>query len=139
MCWSHPLFVLKFEVSALVNEKLAHFEAILLNGVIDRPLVLSVYHIRIRSITNQLLDGLNSPFSDCIVDWCLPILILSIDLISSLCAEIINDFCQTFTTGVEKGTLLQCVLFCRVDSESAKHFDHFERLLRISNHASCED
>lgn len=100
--WSHALLVLHLQVGALTDEELAHLEAILLDSVVNRPLVLSIDHVGVSSIAYQLLNSLNPAFSDGIVDWSLAIFVLSIDLISTFCAQVVNDICEAFSTGIEE-------------------------------------
>lgn len=84
MSRSHAFLVDHLQVGAIGDEELAHFEAILVNCVVNGPLILGVDHIRIGSKTDQLLDRLYSSLANSIVYWCLPIFVLLIDLIASL-------------------------------------------------------
>ena len=100
--WSHALLVLHLQVGALTYEELAHFEAILLDGVVNRPLILRIDHVGVSSIAYQLLNSLDPAFSDSIVDWSLAIFVLSIDLVSTFCAQVVNHICEALPTGIEE-------------------------------------
>ena len=77
--WSRTLLVLHLEVSALVDQELDHFKAIVVDTIVYRPLILCILVIEACAQVNELLYGAYMPLSYCVVDAGLAILILPID------------------------------------------------------------
>ena len=100
-------FVLHLQVSSLINQKLDHFEAISIDGVIDWSLTLGVGVVEARPEVDKLLCGTDVAFSNRIINRRLPILVLSIDDVSSLGTQEIDDFGIAFTSCIEKRRLLK--------------------------------
>ena len=99
-------FVLHIQVSSLINQKLDHFKAISIDGVIDWSLTLGVGVVEARPEVDKLLCGTDVAFSNRIVNRRLPILVLSVDDVS-LGTQEIDDFGIAFTSCIEKRRLLQ--------------------------------
>ena len=103
----NTFFVLQIQVSSLINQKLDHFKAISIDGVIDWSLTLGVGVVEACPEVDKLLCRTDVTFSDRIVDRRLPILVLSVDNVSSMATQEIDDFGIAFTSCIEKRRLLQ--------------------------------
>ena len=85
--WSDTLFVFCLEVGALVNEELDHLITVMVDGIVNRPLMFSVQVVIRGSQVNQLLYSANVAFPDCIVNTGLAVFVLPVDIITGLVAQ----------------------------------------------------
>ena len=139
MSRGHALLVFHSQISSFINEELAHLEAIRLDSVVDGPLILCINHVSVSTIGHQLLYSLHSAFPHGVVNGCLAIFVLLVDLVASFSQEVVDHVCQTLTTSVEEWALLERVLLCWLEAERDEHSDHFKRELRVSDYTCCED
>ena len=99
-------FVLHLQVGTLVNQKLDHFVAISIDGVIDWPLILGVSVVETGPEVDKLLCRANVTFSNRVVYRCLAVLVLPVDDVSTLRAQEIDDLGISFTSRIEQRRLL---------------------------------
>ena len=74
-----------------------------------------------------------------VVDWGLTILILVVNEIATLIAEVLNDLVIGFSRSVEERSLLKCIFSAGVHSQLDQHCDHLEGNLGVWNDASREN
>ena len=119
-------FVLHLQVSSLINQKLDHFIAIPIDRVIDWSLILGVGVVEACPEVDELLCRTNMTFSNRVVNGCLPILVLSVDNISSLSTQELDNLSITFTSCIEKRRLLERIFLHGIDTQIDQHIDHPE-------------
>ena len=91
MSRSHPFLVLSAQISALVNEEFDHLVTIVLNCVINWSLIFSVRDVELGSKLDQLLHNFDVPFTRCIEDRGLSVLVLHIHQVYSIVAQELNS------------------------------------------------
>ena len=74
-----------------------------------------------------------------VVDWGLTILILVVNEIATLIAEVLNDLVIGFSRSEEERSLLKCIFSAGVHSQLDQHCDHLEGNLGVWNDASREN
>ena len=70
--------------------------------------------------------GADVTFSHSIVDSCLAILVLHVDVLSTQRVQVGDERIVTLTCGVEDRRLLQCIFIVRIDSKLDEDFDHLK-------------
>ena len=99
-------FVLHIQVSSLINQKLDHFIAITIDSVKDWSLILGVSVVEACPEVDELLCRANVTFSNRVINRSLPILVLSVDNISSLGTQEFDNLGISFTSSIEERRLL---------------------------------
>ena len=99
-------FVLHVQVSSLINQKLDHFIAITIDSVKDWSLILGISVVEACPEVDELLCRANVTFSNRVINRSLPILVLSIDNISSLGTQEFDNLGISFTSCIEERRLL---------------------------------
>jgi len=65
-------------------------------------------------------------FASRIIDRCLPILVLPVDIVLANINQILNHLVVALTTGIENGRLFQGILPGRVCAKAGESSDHAE-------------
>lgn len=134
----HALLIFHLEVSAFVDQELAHFVAAILNCIIQRSLVFCVHDIKICSEFNKMLHCLNVTFSHSVVDCRLPIFVLSIQVIAAQLDEVVNQVAMAFSSSVKYRCLLKRILLKWVDPHIHNHLHHLHRYRLFSDDTGRE-
>lgn len=78
----------------------------MLDGVEDWSLVLGVCDVKLGTQLDQQLHSLDVTFTCRIVDWSLPVLVLTVHRVSTLLTEEEDDILIALTRGVKERSLL---------------------------------
>ena len=111
----------------------------MMDGIVDRPLILCVFMVERCAQVNQLLNSASVAFSCRIVKARLSVLVLPIDGVTALVAEEIDRLGVAFSRGVEKRGLLEGILLNRVHAELDENLDHSESKVFVGDDSGVEN
>jgi len=127
------------QVRSLIDEELDHFEVVLVDCIVDGSLRLGVGVVERCPHVNEHLSRLDVAFAHCIVNRCLPVLVLAVNRIATLIAEVLDGLMVALPRSVEEWRLLESVFLGRVDSQLDKNLDHLEGQLVVGDNARREN
>ena len=127
------------QVGSSVDQVLDHFVLIVVDRVVNRPLVLSILVIEARAEVDELLRHADMTLAHRVVNARLPVLVLPVDGVAAGVAEVVNDGAVTFTRGVKERRLLELVFFDWIDAELDEHFEHLEGQVLVLDNAGVEN
>ena len=84
MSWRHVLLVFLVQINSLLKQVLNYVESLILNCIVEWPLLLVVYVIIIGTTTYQKLCGLHVTFTNTIEYCSLAILVTAIDITAGI-------------------------------------------------------
>ena len=127
----HSPLVHGFQVNSLGQEIPAHLQVVLLDRIVNRPLLLHVRMVMLSPIADELLDGLDMTFSHSIIDRRLFIFIKGVDVNVFRAAEEIDDLGVTLSRCIEQSSLLELIKLGRVHALVYQHSDHVKSNLGV--------
>ena len=137
VCRCHVLLVFSLEVHTLLDQEVNHVILVSLDGIVDRSLSLEIWQVMVSPPVDQELGDLDLAFPHTVVQWSLPIFVLSIDL-CTLVNQQLRHCSVTLSGCIEERTLLEQIFLDGIDSHLNENIAHLEGYLMIGDNRGKE-